>query len=76
MEGRFTRLFPDLPGARFDQTDLKLLARAMTAPPEESAPETEEDPEENPAYRRPTPISDSSSTMTSPSTPPPACVSP
>jgi hypothetical protein len=46
MGGRYTKLFPDLPGATFDQTDLKLLARAMTAPPE--GPEQEaEDPEEN-----------------------------
>jgi hypothetical protein len=49
MGGRFTRLFPDLPGARFDQADLELLAAAMTAPPEdEPAQETEPDPEENP----------------------------
>ncbi len=47
MGGRFTRLFPDLPGARFDRTDLKRLADEMTAPPEEPVPETEDDPEEN-----------------------------
>jgi Animal haem peroxidase len=46
MEGRFTRLFPHLPAARFDQADLKQLACAMTAP-EEPVPETEDDPEEN-----------------------------
>jgi hypothetical protein len=33
MTGRFTRLLPDLPGARFDQDDLEALAAAMTAPP-------------------------------------------
>jgi len=49
MTGRFTRLFPDLPGARFDQADLELLAAAMTAPPEdEPAQEAGPDPEENP----------------------------
>jgi len=49
MGGRFTRLFPHLPGARFTQTDLKRLAEVMIAPPEpESIPETERDPEENP----------------------------
>jgi Animal haem peroxidase len=49
MEGRFTRLFPGLPGARFDQKDLEQLATAMTADPEdEPATETEPDPEENP----------------------------
>ena len=47
LGGRFTKLFPDLPCAAFDPTDLKLLARAMTAPPEESGPEAKEDPEEN-----------------------------
>ena len=48
MEGRYTKLFPDLPCAKFDQADLKLLARAMTAPPEEPGHEAEDDPEENP----------------------------
>ena len=49
MGGRFTRLFPHLPGARFEQADLELLAKAMTAPPEDdSAQETGPDPEENP----------------------------
>jgi hypothetical protein len=49
MGGRFTRLFPHLPGARFTQTDLKRLAEVMIAPPEpESILETEQDPEENP----------------------------
>ena len=47
MEGGFTRLFPDLPAARFDRADLKRLAREMTAPPEEPVPENEDDPEEN-----------------------------
>jgi hypothetical protein len=47
MEGGFTRLFPDLPAARFDHADLERLAREMTAPPEEPVPETEDDPEEN-----------------------------
>jgi hypothetical protein len=46
MGGRYTKLFPDLPGATFDQTDLKLLARAMTAPPEGPGQEAK-DPEEN-----------------------------
>jgi hypothetical protein len=41
MTGRFTRLFPDLPGARFNQHELQLLAEAMTAPAEESGPEAE-----------------------------------
>lgn len=49
MEGRFTRLFPYLPGARFDPDDLGLLADAMIAPAEEDdAKDTERDPEENP----------------------------
>lgn len=48
MEGGFTRLFPDLPGARFDPSDLKRLADEMTAPAEEPIPETGQDPEENP----------------------------
>ena len=47
MEGRYTKLFPDLPCAKFGRTDLKLLARAMTAPPEEPGQEAEDDPEEN-----------------------------
>jgi hypothetical protein len=46
--GNETRLFPDLPGASFAKADLGLLARAMTSPPEEPVPETEQDPEENP----------------------------
>jgi Animal haem peroxidase len=45
--GRFTRLFPYLPGARFKKVDLEQLASAMTAPLEEPEPETEDDPEEN-----------------------------
>ena len=49
MAGRFTRLFPDLRGARFDLADLKLLAAHMTASPEaEPAQEAGRDPEENP----------------------------
>ena len=49
MTGRFTRLFPELPGARFDQADLKKLAVAMTAlPDDESAEKAGPDPEENP----------------------------
>lgn len=47
MGGRFTRLFPYLPAARFAQHDLELLAREMTAP-NDTDPETEPDPEENP----------------------------
>jgi len=47
MGGRFTRLFPYLPGARFKKDDLKELARAMIAPPEKPEPDTENDPEEN-----------------------------
>jgi hypothetical protein len=49
MQGRFIRLFPDLPGARFSQHELELLAAAMTAPPEEPEADAEDDPEENPA---------------------------
>jgi Animal haem peroxidase len=49
MGGRFTRLFPDLPGASFAHDDLKALAARMTAPPEaEPADATGPDPEENP----------------------------
>jgi len=46
MEGRFTRLFPYLPTASFQQSDLEELAQVMTAPDE---PEHEggADPEEN-----------------------------
>ena len=47
MGGRFTRLFPYLPAARFDHADLELLAGAMIAPPEEPEPEGVDDPEEN-----------------------------
>jgi Animal haem peroxidase len=46
--GRFTRLFPDLPGARFDQADLARLANEMTSRAEWPVPETMQDPEENP----------------------------
>ena len=48
MEGRFTRLFPDLRPARFAEADLELLAKEMTSAPEPApTPETEDDPEEN-----------------------------
>ena len=47
MGGRFTRLFPYLPAARFNQQDLESLAGAMIAPPEEPEPEPQDDPEEN-----------------------------
>ena len=47
MEGRFTRLFPYLPSARFAQHDLERLAHEMTAPKDTDA-DTEPDPEENP----------------------------
>ena len=47
MGGRFTRLFPYLPSARFAQHDLELLAGAMIAP-KDTDPEPEPDPEENP----------------------------
>jgi hypothetical protein len=46
MGGRFTRLFPYLPTARFKRRDLKELARVMTAP-EEPEQEGKDDPEEN-----------------------------
>ena len=49
MAGRFTRLFPDLPGVRFDEREVELLAEAMTAPPEHPGPQAQVDPEENPA---------------------------
>jgi Animal haem peroxidase len=52
MEGRFTRLFADLPAARFDAGDLMKLAEAMTAKRERKpTPETQTDPEENPAIK-------------------------
>ncbi|MEA2587117.1 MAG: hypothetical protein QOH66_44 [Actinomycetota bacterium] len=48
MEGRFTRLFPGIPGAKFDQADLEKLAEKMTAPQETNiTKETDVDPEEN-----------------------------
>jgi hypothetical protein len=47
MEGRFTKLFPDLPAATFEHADLVRLAHAMTAPPEDPVPPTGADPEEN-----------------------------
>jgi hypothetical protein len=49
MGGRFTRLFPYLPAARFDHEDLKRLAHVMIARPEGPEPGGEDDPEENPA---------------------------
>jgi hypothetical protein len=50
MEGRFTRLFPDIDGAQFPDDDLHKLADKMTSPVD-SPPtmETEVDAEENPA---------------------------
>ena len=48
MEGRFTKLFPELPGATFPQAALEKLAGKMTAQQEGApTPETEVDPEEN-----------------------------
>ncbi|HEY0999746.1 MAG TPA: heme peroxidase family protein [Streptosporangiaceae bacterium] len=47
MGGRFIRLFPYLPSARFAQHDLEQLAHEMTAPKDTGA-DTEPDPEENP----------------------------
>ena len=47
MEGRFTRLFPDLPAARFKHCDLVQLAAEMTARPQNPVPNSGEDPEEN-----------------------------
>jgi hypothetical protein len=47
MEGRFTRLFPYLPSARFAQHDLEQLAHEMTAPKDTDA-DAKPDPEENP----------------------------
>jgi hypothetical protein len=53
MEGRFTRLFDrrEVPGASFAEGDLEGLAEAMTSKLEAGGPtpETEVDPEENPA---------------------------
>lgn len=53
MEGRFARLFDPrkVPGATFRERDLKKLAEAMTSKLEKDGPtpETEVDPEENPA---------------------------
>jgi hypothetical protein len=46
MEGRFTRLFPGLPAARFEHAALVRLAREMTAPPGR-IPVSGSDPEEN-----------------------------
>jgi hypothetical protein len=48
MEGRFTRLFPGIPGAAHQSADLEKLAEVMTAEPEGTpTPETEVDAEEN-----------------------------
>jgi hypothetical protein len=48
MEGRFTRLFGDLPAAKFSEADLEKLAEAMTADAEETpTPEDKPDAEEN-----------------------------
>jgi hypothetical protein len=47
MQGRFTRLFPYLPAARFDHAALVELARAMTARPQNPVPAPGSDPEEN-----------------------------
>jgi Animal haem peroxidase len=47
MGGRFTRLFPYLPAARFNHKDLQSLAGAMIAPQEEPESEGQDDPEEN-----------------------------
>lgn len=47
MGGRFTRLFPYLPSARFAEHDLEQLAHEMTATKDTDA-DTEPDPEENP----------------------------
>jgi Animal haem peroxidase len=49
MEGRFTRLFPYAPTARFDECDLKKLACAMIAPEEPEQEAEDDDPEENQA---------------------------
>jgi hypothetical protein len=46
MGGRFTRLFPGLPAARFEHADLVRLAREMTAPAGR-VPTGGADPEEN-----------------------------
>ena len=76
MGGRFTRLFPYLPAASFDDKDLEALAGAMIAEPEESEREGQDDPKRTREYRRPTPISGSSPTTTSPSIPFPTCARP
>jgi hypothetical protein len=48
FEGRFGRLFRTLPAARFDEDDLKSLAKAMVAEAEaEETSEDEDDDEEN-----------------------------
>jgi hypothetical protein len=48
MEGRFTRLFPGIPGAAHQTADLEALAEKMTAPQETNiTAETDVDPEEN-----------------------------
>ena len=46
MEGRFTRLFPGVPAATFEQADLEKLAELMPAKQEDTpSPEIEVDPE-------------------------------
>src|SRR5256714_823333 len=49
MEGRFTRLLPYLPTARFEECDLKKLACEMIAPEESEQEARDDDPEENQA---------------------------
>jgi hypothetical protein len=49
MNGRFIKLFPALPPAKFADKDLHLLAERMTSDQERKpTPETERDPEEDP----------------------------
>ena len=47
FEGRFGRMFRTLPPATFNEEDLRKLAAAMIAAPDESASEDEADAEEN-----------------------------
>jgi Animal haem peroxidase len=48
MNGRFTKLLPNLKPAQFDQNDLRRLAEEMTSKQERRpTPETERDPEED-----------------------------
>jgi hypothetical protein len=48
LDGRYTRLFPELPGARASRPELALLASKMTAPPEPAGAGDPDDPEQNP----------------------------